>query len=122
MPLSEDELRILSEIEQEFYDSDPEFAREVSETTLYRHAIRRLRWAVFFGLLGLIGIFVGLQFHVAAAAGSFLVAFASAVVIERNVRAMGKLGVQKVSSALRGRRSSREGGGLSDRIRRRFER
>ncbi len=122
MPLSEDEQRILSEIEQEFYDSDPEFAREVSETTLYKHAIRRLRWATVFGLAGLIGIFVGLQFHVAAAAGAFLIAFGAAVVIERNVRAMGKLGVAKVSSALRGRRSGREGGGLSDRIRRRFER
>ncbi|HAF67718.1 MAG TPA: DUF3040 domain-containing protein, partial [Acidimicrobiaceae bacterium] len=34
MPLSDDEQRILHEIEKEFYDSDPEFAREVGETTL----------------------------------------------------------------------------------------
>ena len=39
MPLSEDEQRILQEIERNFYDSDPAFAREVSTTTLYRHQL-----------------------------------------------------------------------------------
>ena len=35
VPLSEDEERILKDIEREFYENDPAFAREVSETTLY---------------------------------------------------------------------------------------
>ena len=42
MPLSEDEQRILQEIEQQLYASDPELAREVSSTTVYRHAGRNL--------------------------------------------------------------------------------
>ena len=43
MPLSEDEQRILREIEQGFYATDPEFANEVGRTTLYRHGLRRLK-------------------------------------------------------------------------------
>ena len=46
MPLSEDEERILQEIAQRFYEDDPSFAREVSETTLYRHTVRRMKWSV----------------------------------------------------------------------------
>ena len=45
MPLSEDEQRILSEIEQRLYESDPQLAREVSSTTVYTHAIRGMKWA-----------------------------------------------------------------------------
>ena len=40
VPLSEDEQRILHEIERRFYESDPAFASQVSQTTLYRHAGR----------------------------------------------------------------------------------
>ena len=42
MPLSEDEQRILHQIEQQFYESDPAFAQQVSQTTLYRHAFGRV--------------------------------------------------------------------------------
>ena len=45
MPLSEDEERILSEIAQQFYADDPEFARGVGETTLYTHTVRRMKWS-----------------------------------------------------------------------------
>jgi len=45
VPLSEDEQRILHEIEQQFYATDPAFAREVGTTTLYRHAFRNLKLA-----------------------------------------------------------------------------
>ena len=40
MPLSEDEQRILHEIEQQFYETDPALARAVGSTSLYRHAFR----------------------------------------------------------------------------------
>ena len=62
-PLSDDEQRILHQIEKEFYDSDPEFAREVSETTLYRHALRSIKWAVIVGVAGIIGVIATLQIH-----------------------------------------------------------
>jgi hypothetical protein len=54
VPLSEDEQRILQEIEQQFYEHDPAFAHNVGSTTLYRHAGRNLKWAA----LGFLGGFV----------------------------------------------------------------
>ena len=53
MPLSEDEQRILQEIEQQLYASDPQLARDVSSTTIYRHAGRNLKWAALGFVLGL---------------------------------------------------------------------
>ena len=67
MPLSDDEQRILLEIEKEFYDSDPKLAREVGETSLYKHSLRNIKWAVCIGVLGLVGVVASLQIHFAAA-------------------------------------------------------
>ena len=53
MPLSEDEQRILSEIEAKLYESDPGLARDIADTTIYTHAYRNLKWS-------LLGFFVGL--------------------------------------------------------------
>lgn len=101
VPLSEDEERILSEIAQQFYDDDPSFAREVAETTLYKHSFRNIKWA---GLL----FVVGLVLLVATLPTSFLLAFAvgfvpmlaSALIIERNARKMGKAGWDQATSTL----------------------
>ena len=120
VPLSEDEQRILLEIEKDFYDNDPDFAREVSETTLTRHALRNIRWAVLGGVLGLVGIGLGLQVHFALSFAAFLVVFASAVVIERNVRKMGRLGLEKVSDSIAKRTRPRDADSFGDRMRRRF--
>jgi len=127
VPLSDDEQRILLEIEKEFYDSDPEFAREVGETTLYRHALRNIKWAVLLGVLGLIGMIAALQVHFALAFAAFLVMFVSAVVIERNLRKMGRVGLEKVTGSVRNRQANSGGesaglGGLGDRLRKRFKR
>ena len=101
MPLSEDEQRILHEIEQQFYESDPAFAREVGSTTLYRHAGRNLKWAAA-------GFFCGFALLVASFASSlalgfagFLVMLACAFVFERNLRKMGRAGWQQVTSSMR---------------------
>ena len=120
VPLSEDEQRILREIEKDFYDTDPEFAREVSETTLTRHALRNIRWAVLGGVVGLIGIGLGLQVHFALSFAAFLMLFASAVVIERNVRKMGKLGLEKVSDSIAKRSRPVDQDSFGERMRRRF--
>ena len=53
MPLSEDEQRILREIEQQFYDTDPAFARGVGTTTLYRHGLQQMKLAVLLFVVGL---------------------------------------------------------------------
>ena len=54
MPLSEEELRILQEIEANLTATDPALVQQVSETTLYRHAARSIKWAVFGFVAGLV--------------------------------------------------------------------
>ena len=44
MPLSEEEQRILRQIEEQL-QSDQRFANAVSSSGLYRHSARTLRWA-----------------------------------------------------------------------------
>ena len=122
MPLSDDEQRILHEIEKEFYDSDPEFAREVGETTLYKHALRNIKWAVILGILGLVGVVAALQVHFGLAFVAFLMIFACAVVIERNLRKMGKAGFQKVTGQVRSGQMRANMGGFSERMRNRLRR
>ena len=122
MPLSEDEERILKDIEREFYESDPAFAREVSETTLYRHAWRNIK-------LSLVGFVVGLAALVLAlpvwylAFGGFLVMLACALVIERNARKMGRAGLESVTKTIKAGNGLREVlGSSSEKMRERFKR
>ena len=122
MPLSDDEQRILHEIEKEFYDSDPEFAREVGETTLYRHALRNIKWAAIVGIVGLVGIIAALQIHFGLAFGAVLTMFVCAIIIERNLRKMGKAGFQKVTGQVRSGQMRANMGGLSERMRNRLRR
>ena len=90
MPLSEDEQRILHEIEQQFYESDPAFAREVGKTTLFRHAGRNLWWAG----AGFVAGFAVLVFCFASSVWlgfiGFLMMLACAFVFERNLRRVGR--------------------------------
>ena len=97
MPLSEDEQRILQEIEKNFYDSDPEFAREVRETSLYRHAGRNLKWATAGFVLGLVILVLSFASSLILGTLGFGVMLACAVVFERNARKMGKAGLQSVT-------------------------
>ncbi|MGH9212683.1 MAG: DUF3040 domain-containing protein [Acidimicrobiales bacterium] len=122
MPLSEDEERILQEIAQRFYEDDPTFAREVSETTLYRHTIRRMKWA-------LLGVLFGAVFLIASLATSHLVSFAGflfmlgcALVFERNLRKLGRAGLDHLSKSIRAPGLRDALGGASRRMRDRFKR
>ncbi|MDZ7673675.1 MAG: DUF3040 domain-containing protein [Acidimicrobiales bacterium] len=122
MPLSEDEERILKDIEREFYENDPDLAREVGETTLYRHAWRNIK-------LSLVGFVVGLVVLVLAlpvwyfAFGGFLIMLACALVVERNARKMGRAGLESVTSRIRAGNGLREVlGSSSEKMRERFKR
>jgi DUF3040 family protein len=122
VPLSEDEERILQEIAQRFYEDDPTFAREVSETTLYRHTIRRMKWAAF-------GIVLGGAFLVFTLSTSFLLSFAGflfmlgcALVLERNLRKLGRAGLEHLSRTMRAAGLRDALGGAGRRMRDRFRR
>ena len=120
MPLSEDEQRILHEIEQQFYESDPAFARGVGKTTLYRHAGRNLKWAA-------LGFFAGFVLLVGAFATSlflgfvgFAVMLACAFFFERNLRKMGKAGWKQVTGSLKSNQVKEQMGDVGKRLKKRF--
>ncbi len=91
MPLSENEQRILQEIEQQLYDSDKDLARKVSSTTIYRHAGRNLKWAGLGFISGLVFMVLTVQTLPLAFAG-FLAMLGSGIVFQTNLRKMGRAG------------------------------
>lgn len=123
MPLSEDEQRILHEIEQQFYETDPALARAVGSTTLYRHAFRNLKYATGLFLVGvgvLVWALVSIGF-VAAFAG-FLVMLAAALWFERNARKLGRAGLQQVTASMRAAGLRDAFGNTRNKMRERFRR
>jgi hypothetical protein len=122
MPLSEDEQRILQEIEAQFYATDPQLAQQVSETTLYRHAARNIKWAV----IGFVAGFAVLLFSFASSLLlgflGFLAMLACAFIVERNVRKMGRAGLESLTSSMKGNRLKSAFGDAGDRMKKRFKR
>jgi hypothetical protein len=104
MPLSEDEQRILRQIEEQFYENDPKFAQHVGSASLYRHALRRVRWAVVGLVVGLVFLVATLQVHFLMSFLGFLGMLGCAFVIERNLRTVGRIGLQDLAGVMRNRR------------------
>ena len=102
VPLSEDEQRILLEIEQRLTEEDPDLVREVASTTVYTHALRNLKLATVLFVVGVVAMVWLLGTHPVLAFGGFLVMLAAALVFERNARRLGKAGVQQITQNLRG--------------------
>jgi predicted histidine transporter YuiF (NhaC family) len=120
VPLSEDEERILNQIERRFHEHDPESARRLQETTLPRYLRRNCAW-------GLAGFVVGLVILLAAFASSwvlgivgFVVMTVSAVVVVQNVRRMGRHGLSLLTSELGERGIAERFAETTERMRRRF--
>ena len=86
MPLSEDEQRILSEIETQLRASDPDLAHQVGSTTVYTESIRKLRWGVVAFIATLALAITLLSVSLLAFVVGFLGMFAAALFIERNTR------------------------------------
>lgn len=101
MPLSEDEQRILSQIEQQLYESDPQLAREVGSTTVYTHASRSLKWAVAGFIAGLAIMVLSITVSFWLSFAGFVVMLASSLVAERSARRIGRAGMAQLSTTMR---------------------
>ena len=102
MPLSEDEQRILRDIEDNLSVTDPKLVQQVSDTTLYRHAARMIRWAVAGFIVGLLILLATFTSVLALGVVGFLIMLFCLLVIERNVRKMGRAGLESLTGSLRG--------------------
>ncbi len=122
MPLSEDERRILNEIEDHLYESDPDLAREVAQTTIYTHAFRNLKWATLGFLVGVTLMVLLLSVHYLLAFFGFAVMLASVLWFENNARKLGRAGLQEMTEHYRGGTLRDAVGGAGMRLRQRFQR
>lgn len=101
MPLSENEQRILAEIERHLQETDPGLAKQVSKTSVYRHAAGSLRWSVLLCVGGLVFTVLALRTHFVLAFVGVILMLVGAMGFEKNLRLMGRAGIQQVSSAFR---------------------
>lgn len=102
MPLSEDEQRILTQIEQQLYEDDPGLAHEVSSTTVFTHGFKHIRWSALGFVVGLVVLVLTLSVSFWVAFVGFLIMLASAWYGEKNLRRVGKAGLQQVTGNARG--------------------
>ena len=122
VPLSEDEQRILHEIEQQLYESDHAFADKVRSTTLFRHAGRNLKWSALGFVAGLVLLILSFASNLLLGFGGFLVMLGSAFVFERNLRKMGRAGWQQMTESMRAGNLRDYLGDAGKRFRGRFKR
>ncbi len=90
MALSEQEQKILADIERQLSDSDPRFARRVGSSAAYRHVLNSSKAALVAFTVGLVLMVALVSVHFLAAFVGFLVMLCGAVVLERNLRAAGQ--------------------------------
>ncbi len=126
MPLSDDEERILSEMEEHLQASDPRLVKEVSETTVYTQPLRSIKWAVVGFVAGVALMVMPLSTSYLLAFVGFLVMLASALRRERNARVVGRTGLRQASESGRAVSLRDAVGGpagrVRDRMRERFRR
>ena len=119
MPLSEDEQRILHEIERSFYENDPAFAREVSAASASRNAGRNTRLAVVGFGAGLAVLLLSFASMFWLGAIGFLVMLGSAFAFVTNVR-RGESGTGRLSAVASNVRTKTVGRMLNNDPRRRL--
>ena len=122
VPLSEDEQRILSEIEEQLYESDPDLVREVTSKTIYSHAFRNLRFAALLFVVGIVVMIGLLGTSPYLAFGGVVVMFVAAMWAVQNARRLGKAGWDQVAGSMRAGHLRDFFGGQSERMRDRFRR
>ena len=122
MPLSEDEQRILREIEENLSATDPKLVQQVSDTTLYRHSARVIKWAVVGFVAGLLLMVFTFTSTLILGVVGFLVMLGCALTIEHNVRKLGKAGMESLTGSMRNGALKNALGNAGSRWRERFGR
>ncbi len=89
MPLSEEEQRILHEMEQRLYAQDKELVEKVTSSSVYKYAGKSTLLGVIGVLVGLTDLLVMLSKSIPLSFLGFVIMFGSALYIERNLKRIG---------------------------------
>ncbi|GDX34484.1 hypothetical protein LBMAG16_13150 [Actinomycetes bacterium] len=103
MALSDNEKQILAQIEHDL-KADERFAQAVSSSGLYRHSARTAWWAGVGVVVCLALTILALQIHFLLAFAGFMAMLGCALVVERQLRAMSKVGLRDMAETLRSSR------------------
>lgn len=90
MPLSEHEQRVLAELEESLTRQDPQLVKSAHNSNVYIHAGRRVRQAIAGFILGLVVLLAFFSQYIWLGLLGVAMMFFSAVLLERNVRLLGK--------------------------------
>jgi hypothetical protein len=101
MPLSEDEQRILQEIEDNLSATDPKLVQQVSDTTLYRHSARVIKWSVAGFIAGLALMVFTFTTNLWLGLLGFGIMLGCTLAIEHHVRKLGRAGMDSLTSSMR---------------------
>ena len=107
MPLSEDDQRIFRDIENSFYESDPEFARRVANSPdVVGHATRNMKLAALGLVIGVVAVVALLPVGPIFSVLGFALMVASALLFVDSARKAGKIGLQSLNEVVKERRET----------------
>src|SRR4029453_19433692 len=101
MPPPENEQRILREIEANLSVTDPKLVQQVSDTPRYRHSARLIKWSILGFVAGLVLLLFTFTKMLLLGVLGFLIMLFCLLVIERNVRKIGRAGFDSLTSGMR---------------------
>jgi hypothetical protein len=90
MPLSEHEQRVLAELEESLTRQDPHLAKTAHTKNVYVHAGRRVRQSILGFVVGLVVLVTFFSRNIWLGLLGVAIMFLSAIMLERNVRLLGK--------------------------------
>ncbi len=107
MPLSEDDQRIFRDIENSFYESDPEFARRVANSPdVVGHVTSTMKLAALGLAVGIVAVVALLPVGPIFSFLGFALMVASALLFVDSARKAGKIGLQSLNDVVKERRET----------------
>ncbi len=101
MSLSDNEQQILRQLEENLSATDPKLVQHVSDTTLYGHGARLIKWSAVGFIAGLLLMVFTFTTSLVLGVVGFLVMLGCALAIEQNVRKLGRAGIESLTGSMR---------------------
>jgi hypothetical protein len=120
MPLSEEEQRILHEMEQKLAAEDPKFAGRGPSFLTVRDVARAAKWPALFFLAGFVTLVLSFRTSLIIATAGFMVMLLAALYFERSLRQIDGSPIRTAPRSISGRTLSDDLSELKHRFRDHF--